>query len=75
MGTDVMRGPCSPSVCTCAQRRSMLRVGRQAGTHEADIVSFVSCSGDSFKEQCTRCDADIWSQFIPASRGTCTNSN
>ena len=30
----------------------------QAGVYEADIGSFLCCSGNSLQEQCTRCDTE-----------------
>ena len=38
----------------------------QAGAHEADVGSFPCCSGDSLREQCTRCDIENWRSFVPA---------
>ena len=34
------------------------RDSTQAGAYEANIGSFLCCSGDSVPEQCTRCDIE-----------------
>ena len=60
------------STFVCFHRTLWCRDSRQAGTHEADIGSFLCCSGDSLQEQCTRA-VHTGDHFVPASSRT--NSN
>jgi len=39
---------------------------KQAGAHKADWGIRMCCNGDSLQEQCTRCDIENSSPFVPA---------
>ena len=75
----IYKGTCygdlkADQVSSCVDIGCMFNDSTRTGAKEADIGSFLCCSGDGLQEECTRRDIENYrDQFAPASRRT--NSN